>query len=114
MYRQALIAAALLSATPAAAKDVPDSEYVFQALNIIDGLQTIDCLKRDVCHEANPLLGRNPSTGKLVAVKVGTGVIHYLIARRLYERNPRAAHLFETISIGIQGGIVAANLRFAF
>ena len=52
--------------------------------------------------------------GKLVAVKVGTGVIHYLIARRLYERNPRAAHLFETISIGIQGGIVAANLRFAF
>lgn len=114
MFRQALIAAALLSAAPAAAKDVPDSEYVFQALNLIDGIQTRDCLRRDVCYEANPLLGRNPSTTKLLGVKIGTGVVHYVIARHLYARNPKAAHLFETITIGIQGGIVAANLRFAF
>lgn len=114
MYRALIFAVAMLAASPAAAKDVPDSEYVFQALNLVDGIQTIDCLNRNVCHEANPLLGRNPSTTKIIGVKLGTGAVHYLIARHLYARNPKAAHLFETISIVFQGSVVAANLRFAF
>jgi len=112
MTRTALFALALI-ATPAHADGFTNREIAYQVLNAVDTAETIDCLNQDVCHEANPLLGRNPSPGKLIAVKAGTGVAHYAVARFLRYRDPEAARLFQFLTIAIQGGVVAANLRFA-
>jgi hypothetical protein len=89
-------------------------EIAFQALNAADFAVTAHCLRRDICHELNPLLGRHPSTGKLLAVKIGTGAVHYLVARRLARTDPGAARVFEIVSIVVQGGVVAANARILF
>lgn len=111
LYALALVASPALADTR---KDAEHWELAFQALNVVDAVQTIDCLNRDACHEINPLIGRDPSTEKVVAVKVGAGAIHYLLFRLIADRDPKAAKLFSQVSVVVQGGVVAANLRFAF
>jgi hypothetical protein len=123
MKTLAALAGAMLAlcARPAHAREadgwdkIKRMEIAWQALNLADLAETETCLRhRDGCHEANPLMGRDPSTGKLVAVKLGGGLAHYLIARAIAERDPHAARLFEWVSLAVQGGVVAANLRFVF
>ena len=89
-------------------------EVAYQVLNVVDAAQTIDCLNRNVCIEANPLYGRNPSKGKIIGIKLATGVIHWLVFDHIADRNPKAAKIFSKVSVIVQGGVVAANLRFAF
>lgn len=124
-----ILALVVLIATPATAQTYgpPDTsqdtkdrreakrwEIAYQALSAIDGIQTIDCLNRQVCTEANPIYGRNPSKGKVIGFKVAGGIIHYLIFDYIADRNPKAAKVFSKVSVIVQGGVVAANLRFAF
>lgn len=87
---------------------------VFLTLSAIDAIQTIDCLNRNVCYEANPIYGRRPSTEKIIGIKVIGGVLHYLLIQELYKRDPKLTRTVQYISIGIQGSVVAANLRFSF
>lgn len=110
----AALAATILIATPAHADAWEKREIAYQVLNVIDMAQTLDCLDRNICHETNPLLGRNPSAQKLIAVKAVGGALHYAIARALRDRDPDAAKWFQIISIAVQGGVVAANARFTF
>lgn len=93
------------------ARRIPRSEWVYQTLNVIDGLQTIRCLDTGRCHEANPLLGKNPSPGKLIGVKAASGIVHYLITRELVRRGG-PVNTWEFITIAVQGGVVALNMRF--
>ncbi len=72
MLKYSLFAAALLLSSQARADDFEKRELAFQALNIADGVVTIDCLRRDVCVEGNPFYGKSPSTEKIVAIKVVT------------------------------------------
>lgn len=95
-------------------EEIKRLEIVFQTLNAVDAIQTIDCLNRNVCTEMNPILGKNPSTEKIIGLKVAGGVFHYLITKEIYKRDPNAARIFQYVSIGLQGSVVAANLRFAF
>lgn len=95
-------------------RDATRREIVFQVLNVIDTAQTIDCLHRDVCTEGNPLFGKRPSPGKLIAIKGGIGILHWIIFNHVRERDPYAARRMATWSVAIQGGIVAANARFTF
>lgn len=88
-----------------------DLEYVWQGLNAIDAVETCVFLRSGRAQEANPLLGRHPSCGKVVAFKAGAGVLHYLIADSL---DPEARRIFEIVSIAVQGGIVAWNAQFVF
>lgn len=109
----------LMISTPSMAteptwEEIKKMEIVFQSLNAIDAIQTIDCLNREICYEVNPLIGKYPSTEKVVVFKAASGIIHYIITKELYKRNPKAARVFQYVSIGIQGGVVAANMRFAF
>jgi hypothetical protein len=82
--------------------------------NVVDTVQTVDCLNRHVCTEGNPLFGRNPSTEKLVAMKAGFGLLHYLAFAHLRARDPYAARTFARVSVAVQGVVVVANARFAF
>jgi hypothetical protein len=61
--------------------------------------------------ELNPLLGKHPSCPKVIGFKLATGVIHYLIADHLNDRNPKAAKVFQIVSIVVQAGGVALNFR---
>jgi hypothetical protein len=109
----------LMIATPSKAaeptwEEMKKLELVFQSLNAIDAVQTIDCLNRQICYELNPLMGKHPSTEKVIGFKVANGIIHYILTKEIYKRNPKSARTFQYISIGIQGSVVAANMRFAF
>jgi hypothetical protein len=103
-----------LAATPAAAEPfVPRSEYVWQALNAADAAETLSCLHRGVCRELNPLFGPYPSDAKLIGGKVAEGILHLLISHALRDK-PNQERIFETLTIAVQGGVVAANLRVTF
>jgi hypothetical protein len=109
----------MIFSTPAMAteptwEEIKKLEIVYQSLSAVDAIQTIDCLNRNICYEANPIWGRYPSTEKIIGIKVVSGIIHYLLVKEIYERDPKAARTFQYVSIGVQGTIVAANMRIAF
>ena len=89
-------------------------EVVYQVLNVVDAVQTISCLDRGVCHELNPLLGRDPSAGKVIAFKAASGGVHYLVTRLFESYAPEAVAPWQITTIGIQGGAVAWNMQFVF
>lgn len=126
---RAFLAALALIASPAAAqtygpvdtdqraKDRREAERweaAYQVLSVVDAVQTIDCLDRRVCVEVNPIYGRNPSKGKIIGVKLIGGVLHYVLFEYIADRDPKAAKVFSKVSVFVQGGVVAANLRFVF
>jgi hypothetical protein len=102
------------SARPLQWKDVDQLEYTFQALNLIDLAQTASCLSARRCSEANPILGRNPSIGALVGLKLGTGLLHFAATRWLLAEHPKSVKPFLWGSIAIQGGVVGWNMQYVF
>lgn len=111
--------AALLTATPARAdeptwQEVRRIELVYQGLSAVDAVQTCDFLKRGVAHELNPILGKNPKCAEVVGFKIAGGLAHWLLVRTLFKEDPKIAKWVAIGSVTIQGGVVGANLRFAF
>ena len=87
-------------------------ELSYLALSAIDTGQTIDCLQRDMCEEANPLFGKHPKPLELIAAKVALGAAHFVVFDHLNDRNSHAALRFAQGSVLIQGGVVLLNARF--
>lgn len=113
------VAAAMLTATPVHANEpdwneIKKLEIMFQSLSVIDGAQTIHCLNQNTCYERNPLYGRNPSPELLIGAKLSMGVAHFLATKWMFKEDPRAARIFQHLSIGLQGAVVGANMRFVF
>lgn len=112
--------ALLIFASPAYAsdedirKDAQRWEIAFLALSAIDAAQTCDALGRGIGYELNPILGKHPSCGEVIAFKAATGAIHYFLFRRQLERNPKNARLMAQISTGVQGVVVGLNFRHTF
>lgn len=112
MKRLALALAII--ATPAHADAFRDRELAFQTLNAADAAETCYGVGSGRGTELNPILGSHPSCGKVVGFKAGFGLLHYAISRWLNDRNPHAAKVFQIVSVAVQGGVVAANLRVVF
>jgi len=89
-------------------------ELSYLALSAIDTAQTINCLKRDICEEGNPLFGKHPSSKKLIAAKIGLGAVHFALFTRLNDHNPKAAMRLARVSFAVQGTVVGLNARFMF
>lgn len=89
-------------------------EIGYLALSAIDAAQTIHCLNRGVCEEANPIFGKNPKTSTLIAAKVGGSLLHFTAFSILNKRHPKTALRMAQISAGLQGGVVLLNSRFTF
>jgi hypothetical protein len=108
--------------TPASARtfdqrlhDLPAEEWAFQALNVADKVITADCLRRDICSERNPLLGRNPSNGRLALAGLGEGVLHAAATSYLQDHaSARTVRLWEHVSVAVGAGVVAWNLHVRF
>lgn len=122
MFRKIFTLAApctlLVYHTPAQADSFKDREIAFQVLNAADAATTCHAVNSGQAVEGNPLiagiLGKRPKCGELIAFKAATGALHWLVAHEINKRDPKAAKVFQIVSIGIQGGVVAANLRFVF
>lgn len=117
MKRFNLIALAfcLALASPSKALDAWDKRQIaFHTLNAIDTIQTCHVLQSGKGYELNPIFGRNPSCGTLVATKIGGSILHQIIASELRKHDEKAAELFQIISIGVQGGVVVWNFTVVF
>jgi hypothetical protein len=89
-------------------------EMAFVGLSVIDTLQTAECINRGRCDEGNPIYGRHPSVGKLVAIKAAGVAAHYGIFRYLNARNPINSRSWAIGAAVVTGGAVALNARFMF
>lgn len=90
-------------------------EAAYQVLNIIDTVQTIRAMDSGRAVESNPIYGKHPTRGRIVATKVACAMIHGAFVVHLVKSGrPRTATRVAKISAIIQGGVVAANLRFSF
>ena len=103
-----------LFATPARADELTRYEVAFQVLNAADAVQTCDFLARGRAYELNPILGRHPSCATVIGFKIAAGGVHYLLVREIAKTDPKLAKIVQIVTIAVQGGVVAANLRFAF
>ena len=111
----AAIAVCLMLSTPSHALDAWQKRQVaFHTLNAIDTIQTCHVLQSGKGYELNPIFGRNPDCGTLVAAKIGGSILHQIISSELRKRDEKAAKLFQIISIGIQGGVVMWNFTVVF
>jgi len=89
-------------------------EAGFLALSAIDAVETISCLNRSSCTEGNFIWGHHPSTGKVVAAKLGLGLVHFGIFKLLVDHDPHTALRAAQISAAVQGTFVVINARTAF
>jgi len=89
-------------------------EAGFLALSALDAATTISCLNRSTCTERNPIWGRHPSTGKIVAAKLGLGLVHFVAFRAIAARDPHTALRAAQISAVVQGGVVLFRLQQEF
>lgn len=112
MIRPLLLLSLLLLATPARADGFKDREIAFQALNVVDAVQTCRFLARGTARELNPILGSHPSCEKVVGFKIAAGALHYLVAKALNKHDEKAAKIFQITTIGIQGAAVTWNMQF--
>lgn len=105
-------------AQPAYADGFKDREIAFQVLNAADAATTCHAVGSGQAIEGNPLaaaiIGKRPSCGSVIAFKAANGALHWLIASELNKRDPKLAKTVQIVSIVVQGGVVAANLRFVF
>lgn len=106
------LALALIS-TPALADGFDNREIAFQALNMADAAETCAFTASGRGDEANPIL-RGRSCPEIVGIKAGFGLAHYAVSKFLEDRDPHAAKIWQIVSIVVQGGVVAANLRLVF
>jgi hypothetical protein len=89
-------------------------EAGFLALSAIDAVETISCLDKNRCMEGNFIWGSHPSSGKVIAAKVGLGLIHFGLFKLLVDHNPHTALRAAQISAAVQGGFVVVNAHKAF
>src|SRR5947209_1892305 len=89
-------------------------EAAFLALSAIDAAETISCLDRNRCTEGNFICGRHPLTGKIVATKLGLGLIHFGIFKLIVDHDPHTALRAAQVSAVVQGGVVLLNVHRAF
>jgi hypothetical protein len=89
-------------------------EASYLVLSAIDAAQTIDCLDRNVCSEANPIFGKHPRAETLIAVKAGLGLVHFFAFKRALDKSPKSALRLAQVSCVVQGTVVGLNARMIF
>lgn len=93
---------------------VLNMEYAFQFFNALDYATTQRCLDRNTCVEGNPLIGRDPSTKKMIAIKAGAAAFHYGVIRFMADRDPEIAWIAQLVTTAFQAGVVGWNMQFQF
>ena len=79
----------------------------FQALTVMDALQTIKIAKTPGLIELNPIMGANPSVGTVIAFFTARNAIHYYVVKKVPQKYKDA---FINIPLVGQGVAVVWNL----
>lgn len=95
-------------------EEIRTYELAYQALNIVDAVQTVAALNGGKVRELNPVLGSNPSTITVVGYKAAWGGMHYLLTRWIMKERPDLARAFQFASIALQGSVVTWNMTKVF
>lgn len=108
----------LLIPTPAIAATCPREaekwEERYQIASFLDGVQT-SILLHEGKRELNPFYGSSrPSTERVMGTKLVMGAIHWIAFQEVCKRDPRLASTLSKISLGMQGSILAFNMRLVF
>jgi hypothetical protein len=93
------------------AEELPTLEYVYQGLNVVDTLQTIQVAKHpDEYRELNPFIGSHPSDAKVIGAGAVFGIGHALLTNYFQEKySPEFVKKWEYISIGVKASVVTHN-----
>lgn len=95
--------------------DLPAKEWVYQGLNLADKAITAECIhSANICEEGNPLLGRRPSTAKLMGAAVIQGAAHAAFTTALQDYRPDLVDRWENLSLVIGVGVIGWNLHMRF
>lgn len=89
-------------------------ELAFLGMSALDTVQTVATVSNGDAREYNPLLGRKPSAGKVLAYMALRSGLHYSLFRYANARNPNTARKAAMASFVIQSGIVGVGLATAW
>lgn len=97
---------------------LPTTEWVWQGLHLVDGLQTYQvALHPDKYRETNPLLGPNPSKGEVIGYTVGVAALHMAATMYFQEKygvDSPSVKFFQYATLAIKGTGVALNFKVLF
>ena len=85
------------------------TESIYWSLHIVDWGQTRYIAKSPKYYELNPILGRNPSVGKVNTYFTVTGILHTTVSYLLWRYKPRWWKWFQVITITSQATVVYHN-----
>jgi len=84
------------------------AEVAYQVLHFVDWRQTRYIAKHpDEYYEANPILGKHPSTGEVDAYFIGTALVHPLITHLLPQK---CRKYWQIVTISVQTTCVVNNV----
>ena len=113
MRRPLLLASCLLTGCASMAPAERASELSYQSLHLIDTLQTLDIRRHPWGMETNPVLGRQPSDGAIIAYMAGEAVLHLIVSDQLARHDApawmRAA--WHVTSVSMAGNTVRNNAQ---
>lgn len=92
-------------------KTLARMEIAFQALNVIDLAQTLECRSRPTCHEKNPILGRRPSKAALLGFTAATGLAHYALVRSISHDSTDGAKVMSFATVLPFAVVVGLNFK---
>ena len=116
MQTKAAILISLLALQGCAAiGNMSTEEKAWQAMNIIDGMQTMNIARNPKCFYerdsiSRSIIGDHPSEAEAAALMVGYGVAHYYVSRLLEDNAPKWANkVWQYTMIGTKGFTIASN-----
>jgi hypothetical protein len=83
-------------------------EFAWQAMNVVDVIQTTQ-RDRDCSFEANPLIGKNPDNGTVVAVGVAFSLLHAYASNFIREEHPEWLNTWQWTTGLIKLAVIANN-----
>lgn len=96
-------------------KEEVTKEAAFQVLNVADYALTKELLATGEFHEANPLIGSNPSSKKLDLFCIGTGTLHWLGTEYFVNyHSPKSVSFWQNFTMFLKAGAVGWNLQYKF
>lgn len=118
MKTAALISSLILLQGCGAIDTMTTEEKIWQSMNIVDGLQTINIAKNPRCYYeatylSKALVGKHPSEAEVIALMTTYAVAHYQMSRFLERRDaPQwVQKTFQYVMIGTKGVTIANNHR---
>ena len=108
-----LVLLILLSGCASLRPEQRNTEIAYQALHIVDTLQTLDIKNHNDVVESNHILGYRPTDAKIISYMAAESVLHFAITTQLASHGAPLwlQRTWGMASIGLTARVVAVNFR---